>query len=250
MRPFGARGSAAKATGFAAPPRGKTFSRQDGSAGEARQLQNPHSSSGQTALYSGRPAGEGIPHTALLPLLFPTATATLGCGGVPLSVEKENAPFDGVEEKAGAAAFQTLFETPCSALLRGLWPGSRCWPCPLYPLLTPTELRVPPGCSAVLFSLPHPDIRGSVPPILQIPRNHRIAAAKQKQRASGTTPQLPKLPYAVEWSKPVSFHQAKTPVKGAASVPGEARNAAAQPFSLDTIKRRFLFFHGKRERGF
>ena len=209
MRPFGARGSAAKADGFAAPPRGKTFSRQDGCAGEARQLQNPH------LLFRG----------------------------------KEDAPFDGVEEKAGAAAFQTLFETPCSALLRGLWPGSRCWPCPLYPLLTPTELRVPPGCSAVLFSLPHPDIRGSVPPILQIPRNHRIAAAKQKQRASGTTPQLPKLPYAVEWSKPVSFHQAKTPVTGAASVPGEARNAAAQPFSLDTIKRRFLFFHGKRERG-
>ena len=59
----------------------------------------PLSSSGQTALYSGRPAGEGIPHTASLPLLFPTATATLGCGGVPLSVEKENAPFDGVREK-------------------------------------------------------------------------------------------------------------------------------------------------------
>jgi len=44
--------------------------------------------------------------------------------------------------------------------------------------------------------------------------------------------------------------QSKTSVQGAASVPDEVRNAAAKPFSLDTIKKRFLFFHGKRERGF
>ena len=58
----------------------------------------PHSSSGQTALYSGRPAGEGIPHTAPLPLLFPTATASLGCSGGPRFLEKENASRP-VEEK-------------------------------------------------------------------------------------------------------------------------------------------------------
>ena len=148
--PLRGAGKCGEGRWLAAPPRGRTFFRWHGGAGEARQLQNPH------LLFRG----------------------------------KEDAPFDGVEEKAGAAAFQTLFETPCSALLRGLWPGSRCWPCPLYPLLTPTELRVPPGCSAVLFSLPHPDIRGSVPPILQIPRNHRIAAAKQKQGASLNSPNV------------------------------------------------------------
>ena len=211
MRPFGARGSAAKADGFAAPPRGKTFSRQDGSAREARQLQNPHSSSGQTALYSGRPAGEGIPHTAPLPLLSPTATATLGCGGVPLSVEKENAPFDGVEEKAGAAAFQTSFEAPCSALLRGLWPGSRCWPCPLYPLLTPTELRVPPGCSAVLFSLPHPDIRGSVPAHIANPPQPPDCGSKTEAGSIPEFPQCSQLPYSVEWSTPSTTTSPKPP---------------------------------------
>ena len=41
--------------------------------------------------------------------------------------------------------------------------------------------------------------------------------------------------------KSLESRQAKTPVKGAASVPGEARNAAASVFSLDTIKKRFLF---------
>ena len=71
-KPFPVRtGVPGKPGGFAAvPPRGCA----------------PHSSSGQTALYSGRPAGEGIPHTAPLPLLFPTATATPGCGGGPLLV--------------------------------------------------------------------------------------------------------------------------------------------------------------------
>ena len=171
MRPFGARGSAAKADGFAAPPRGKTFSRQDGSAGEARQLQNPH------LLFRG----------------------------------KEDAPFDGVEEKAGAAAFQTLFETPCSALLRGLWPGSRCWPCPLYPLLTPTELRVPPGCSAVLFSLPHPDIRGSVPAHIANPPQPPDCGSKTEAGSIPEFPQCSQLPYSVEWSTPSTTTSPKPP---------------------------------------
>ena len=64
------------------------------------QLQNPHSSSGQTALYSGRPAGEGIPHAASLPLLFPTKPASLGfCGGPYRLRRKEKALFDGVKRK-------------------------------------------------------------------------------------------------------------------------------------------------------
>ena len=50
--------------------------------------------------------------------------------------------------------------------------------------------------------------------------------------------------------KGLESHQAKTPVKGAASVPGEARNAAARAFFSYTIKRRILFFLGKREWGF
>ena len=81
-------------------------------------------------------------------------------------------------------------------------------------------------------------------------RNRQGAAAKEKLRASGNTPSFRNFHMWLNGQKPASPHQAKTPVKGAASVPGEARNAAAKPFSLDTIKKRFLFFHGKRERGF
>ena len=124
---------------------------------------------------------------------------------------KEDAPFDGVEEKAGAAAFQTLFETPCSALLRGLWPGSRCWPCPLYPLLTPTELRVPPGCSAVLFSLPHPDIRGSVPAHIANPPQPPDCGSKTEAGSVPEFPQCSQLPYSVEWSTPSTATSPKPP---------------------------------------
>ena len=106
MRPFGARGSAVKTAGL-----------------RLRRGQNPHSSSGQTALYSGRPAGEGIPHTASLPLLFPTATATLGCGGVPLSVEKENAPFDGVREKGSGGGIPGFARNARSAFYGGFGPA-------------------------------------------------------------------------------------------------------------------------------
>ena len=82
------------------PLKERRLSRGNGGAGEARQLQNPHSSSGQTALYSGRPAGEGIPHAASLPLLFPTKPASLGfCGGPYRLRRKEKALFDGVKRK-------------------------------------------------------------------------------------------------------------------------------------------------------
>ena len=89
--------------GFCGVPRGGAGVRPVPGRGEMRRrpgLQNPLSSSGQTALYSGRPAGEGIPHAASLPLLFPTKPASLGfCGGPYRLRRKEKAPFDGVKRK-------------------------------------------------------------------------------------------------------------------------------------------------------
>ena len=119
-RPVRGAGECGEGRWLAAPPRGRTFFRWHGGAGEARQLQNPLSSSGQTALYSGRPAGEGIPHTAPLPLLFPTKPASLGFCGVPLSEEKENAPFDGVREKGLGGGIPGLAR---NALFRPVYGG-------------------------------------------------------------------------------------------------------------------------------
>ena len=48
----------------------------------------------------------------------------------------------------------------------------------------------------------------------------------------------------------ISHYQAKTPVQGAASVPGEARNAAAEPFSLTPSKGAFSFSSEKENGGF
>ena len=95
----GARGSAARAAASKPfPVRTGVPGKPGGFAAVPPRGCAPHSSSGQTALYSGRPAGEGIPHTAPLPLLFPTATASLGCSGGPRFLEKENASRP-VEEK-------------------------------------------------------------------------------------------------------------------------------------------------------
>ena len=55
--------------------------------------------------------------------LFPTATATLGCGGVPLSVEKENAPFDGVREKGSGGGIPDFVRNARSALYGGFGPA-------------------------------------------------------------------------------------------------------------------------------
>ena len=87
----------------------------------------------------------------------------------------------------------------------------------------------------------------SLPPVA---RNRQGAAAKREAGCIRKYPQLSQLPYVVEWAKARKSPPGQAPVTGAASVPGEVRNAAAKPFSLDTIKRRFLFFLGKRERGF
>ena len=70
---------------------------------------------------------------------------------------------------------------------------------------------------------------------------HQIAAAKEKLRVSGNTPSFFVFHMWLNRQKPASYYQSKTPVTGAASVPDEVRNAAAKPFSLDTIKKRFLF---------
>ena len=183
MRPFRARGSAVKTAGL-----------------RLRRGQNPHSSSGQTALYSGRPAGEGIPHTAPLP----PCTPSRHCDSRPLRVRQSRrfletgslfpplaalrrfplphktrfagllwgAPFGFAEkrkrllmvsrEKTLAAAFQAPPET-LAAPVTGGWPGSRRGSCLLYPPLTSTRARVAPGCPALLFSLLHPGSCGSVP---------------------------------------------------------------------------------------
>ena len=125
-----------------------------GSAGEARQLQNPLSSSGQTALYSGRPAGEGIPHTAPLPLLFPAKPASLGFCGVPLSEEKENALFDGVKRKRLGGGIPGFARNARGALYGGFGPvvaggldHSTAYEHEKAGCIS--------GCPAVLFSLPH-----------------------------------------------------------------------------------------------
>ena len=85
---------------------------------------------------------------------------------------------------------------------------------------------------------------------LPVSRNRQGAAAKRGAEGIRKYPQLSQLPYVVEWAKALESPPGQAPVTGAASVPDEVRNAAAKPFSLDTIKKRFLFFLGKRERGF
>ena len=87
----------------------------------------------------------------------------------------------------------------------------------------------------------------SLPPVA---RNRQGAAAKREAGCIRKYPQLSQLPYVVEWAKALESPPGQAPVTGAASVPDEVRNAAAKPFSLDTIKKRFLFFLGKIERGF
>ena len=54
--------------------------------------------------------------------LFPTATATLGCGGVPLSVEKEKAPFDGVKRKRLGGGIPDFVRNARGALYGGFGP--------------------------------------------------------------------------------------------------------------------------------
>ena len=79
-------------------------------------------------------------------------------------------------------------------------------------------------------------------------RKSQCAAAKREAEGIRKCPQLFHAPYVVEWATPAGFHRAKPPVSGAASVPGEARNAAARAFFSYTIKRRILFFLSRKKR--
>ena len=79
--------------------------------------------------------------------------------------------------------------------------------------------------------------------------NCQGAAAKENGGASGRDPEFRWCQERIQEAKPANLHRAKTPVTGAASVPDEVRNAARAFFSY-TIKRRILFFLGKREWGF
>ena len=110
------------------------------------------------------------------------------------------------------------------------------------------DRKVGPPCPAHSASLCA--ARLGIESRLPVSRNRQGAAAKRGAEGIRKYPQLSQLPYVVEWAKALESPPGQAPVTGAASVPDEVRNAAAKPFSLDTIKKRFLFFLGKREWGF
>ena len=197
MRPSRARDGAAKAAGFAAPPRGKTF-------------------------FPLERGCRGSPAASKPPFSF--------------SEEKENAPFDGVREKGSGGGIPDFVRNARSAYYGGFSLAVICGLCLLCLPLTPTELRVPPGYTAVLFSLPHPGIRGSLrkclcqspattglrqqnrsrvhpgAPLPPIVRNCQGAAAKRERQSIPEFPQLSQLPYSVEWAKARRFPPGQTPV--------------------------------------
>ena len=75
--------------------------------------------------------------------------------------------------------------------------------------------------------------------------NCQGAAAKKERRSVRTGPGVSFRSRENTGGKTHGYYQSKTLVTGAASVPGEARNAAARAFFSYTIKRRILFFHGE-----
>ena len=116
--------------------------------GEARRLCAPHSSSGQTALYSGRPAGEGIPHTAPLP----PCTPSRHCDSRPLRVRQSRRFLEtGSLFPPLVAAFQTAFEMPFPALLRGFWQVETCGLLPIQPHMSMKKLGVFPDTLSFSF---------------------------------------------------------------------------------------------------
>ena len=80
--------------------------------------------------------------------------------------------------------------------------------------------------------------------------NARVRQRKENGGVSGWDPEFRWRQGQTQKAQPANHSQTKTPVTGAASVPDEVRNAAAQAFFSYTIKRRILFFLGKREWGF
>ena len=100
-----------------------------------------------------------------------------------------------------AAAFQTSFEMPFPALFTGVWTDGSRRLCLLCLPLTRTNVRVPPGCTAVLCSLPHPGgCRDFTPTHFRPSATTRL---RQQNRSRGIRdhPQLSKLPYVVEWTQ-------------------------------------------------
>ena len=148
-----------------------------------------------------------------------------------------------------------------------------CGLCLLCLPLTPTIVRVLPGCPALLFSLLHPGSCGSVPasvaslpqppdcgskreaesirkrPFHQSPPNNQGAAAKREAEGIPEFPQLMKLH---TWLSGPS-HQllpVQNPRNRRCERSGRSPECRRQAFFSYTIKRRILFFHGKREWGF
>ena len=78
--------------------------------------------------------------------------------------------------------------------------------------------------------------------------NCQGAAAKRERRIVRTGPGVSFRSRENTGGKTHGYHQSKTPVTGAASVPGEARNAAARAFFSYTIKKRILFFLSRKKR--
>ena len=230
MRPFRAREAAAKADGLRLRRGDEPFSRWHGGAGEARHLQNPLS-------------------------LF-------GCA------EKRKRFLMVSREKTLAAAFQAPPEMPFPAFYGGYLDADLrdCVHSTAYGSFGSWGwFRMPPA--SVL--LPHlggygRSVEGVVSDALcfcfaaaavskewcQALSNCQGAAAKKERRSVRTGPGVSFRSRENTGGKTHGYYQSKTLVTGAASVPGEARNAAARAFFSYTIKRRILFFLGKREWGF
>ena len=113
VRPFRARGRSAKADGFKTPFRRRVKLRYIRDALRERAsliplrcplahrrgiaIPGPFGSANRAA--SSKPARFFRRWRRFAAFLFPSKPASLGFCGVPLSEEKENAPFDGVREK-------------------------------------------------------------------------------------------------------------------------------------------------------
>ena len=80
--------------------------------------------------------------------------------------------------------------------------------------------------------------------------NARVRQRKENGGVSGRDPEFRWRQGQTQKAQPANHSQTKTPVTGAASVPDEVRNAAAQPFSLTPSKGAFSFSTEKENGGF
>ena len=97
--------------------------------------------------------------------LFPTKPASLGFCGVPLSEEKEKAPFDGVKRKRLGGGIPDFVRNARSACYGGFGPaiadGSDHSTTYAVSLVGGIQ-----GYPLLLFSLPHPGSRGKLGTVL------------------------------------------------------------------------------------